>query len=113
MNSKYYYNYRHEPQFLHQEDFATLRLHHNYNISTTIITEKKYGLQFVGPFKVLERVEHLIYRLDIPTKWKIYPVFTITQLEPCPDSKSDLYQRERPNEPPPVSIEGDTKDFKS
>lgn len=69
----------------------------------------------MGPFKVLERVGRLAYHLDIPAIWNVYPVFTIAQLEPCPDPNSDPYIRSqpRPNEPPPVFVEGDTDEYKS
>lgn len=66
MNSKFHYDRRHQPQFFRQGDFALLRLHRGYDIPATALTGRKYGLQFVGPFKVLERVGRLAYHLDIP-----------------------------------------------
>ena len=69
-------------------------------------------MQFVGPFKVLKRIGRLAYRLDIPDSWRIYPIFSIAQLEPCLDSKDDPYELERPvprpDESPLVFVEGDT-----
>ena len=82
-----------------------LRLHKGYNIPANELTGKKYGQQFVGPFKVLERVGKLAYRLAVPNHWQIYPVFTVAQLEPCPDPNTDPYKRARPDYPPAVNVD--------
>ena len=117
MNSKFHYDRKHQPQFFRRGDYALLRLHRGYNIPTTALTGRKYGLQFVGPFKVLERVGRLAYLLDIPDSWKVYPVFTVAQLEPVPDPQADPYASTRPvprpDEPPSVFVEGDTEHYKS
>lgn len=113
LNSKLQYDRRHQPQFFRIGDFALLRLYYGYNIPATKLTGRKYGQQYIGPFRVIDRVGRLAYWLDIPQHWKIHPVFTVAQLEPCPDPKMDLYRRERLEEPPSVYVEGDTKDFKS
>lgn len=117
MNSKFYYDRRHQPQFFREGEYALLRLHRGYDIPATALTGRKYGLQFVGPFRVLERVGRLAYRLDIPNTWNVHPVFTVAQLEPCPDPSTDPYThtrpQPRPDEPPSVFVEGDTETFKS
>lgn len=53
------------------------------------------------------------YFLKLLDHWKIYPVFNITQLEFCPDPKSDPYQRERSEKSSSVFVENDIEDFKS
>ncbi len=63
--------------------------------------------------KVVEKIGRLAYRLDIPLHWRVHLVFTIAQLEPCPPPQNDPYQRPRPDEPPTVFVEGDTKDWNS
>ena len=115
MHAKYHYDRRHHPQFFRTGDFALLRLHRGYNVPATKLTGRKYGLQFVGPFKILERIGRLAYRLDIPDSWNVHPIFSVAQLEPCPDPKDDPYDRPapRPDEPPSVFVEGDTPDLKS
>ncbi len=117
MNSKYYYDRKHHPQFFRRGDFALLRLHRGYDIPATALTGRKYGLQFVGPFRILERIGRLAYLLDIPNTWRVYPVFTVAQLEPVPDPREDPYASSRPvprpDEPPSVFVEGDTDDYKS
>ena len=112
-NSKYHYDRRHHPQFFREGDYALIRLHHGYNVPATVLTGRKYGLQYVGPFRVLARIGRLAYHLEVPNDWRIHPVFSIAQLEPVPNPKSDPYHRERPDEPPSIFVEGDTDEYKS
>ena len=107
MNAKYQYDRAHYPQFLRAGDWALLRLYRRYDIPANKLTGRKYGQQAVGPFRVLERIGRLAYRLDIPEDWKIYDVFTITQLEPCPDPSDNPFKRPRPAKPGPVLTDRD------
>ena len=107
MSAKFHYDRRHQPQFFREGDFVLLRLHKGYNIPANKLTGRKYGQQYVGPFEVLERVGKLAYRLDIPEHWKLHPIFTVAQLEPCPDPKDDPYKRPRPDHPPAVTVDAD------
>ena len=100
MNMKYYYDRRHTAMFLAPGDWALLRLHHGYNIP--IKFNYKLDQQYTGPFKVLEKVGRLSYRLQLPEHWRIHDVFTIAQLEPAPAPGSDPYQRLPYDEPGPV-----------
>ncbi len=42
---------------------------------------KKLESKFFGPFWVLHVVEKQVYKLELPTKWKIYDVFHVSLLE--------------------------------
>ena len=42
---------------------------------------KKLGPKFVGPFKILERIGKVSYRLEIPEVWKLHNVFHICLLK--------------------------------
>jgi hypothetical protein len=64
LRDKAYYDRRHTPMFLKVGEWALLRLHKGYNIPA--VTNKKIGQQYAGPFKVIERVGRLAYRLAIP-----------------------------------------------
>jgi transposase InsO family protein len=43
---------------------------------------RKLANPLAGPFKVDRPVGHRAYRLDLPTAWKIHPVFHVSLLEP-------------------------------
>ncbi|KAL1954937.1 hypothetical protein VTO42DRAFT_437 [Malbranchea cinnamomea] len=43
---------------------------------------KKLENRWYGPFEVEETVRTHAYRLQLPSGWKIYPVFYVSQLEP-------------------------------
>ena len=57
---KEYYNSHHQPMFFNVGDLVKLRLHRGYKVPEV---SSKFGQQFVGPFKVLERIGRLAYRL--------------------------------------------------
>ncbi len=42
---------------------------------------KKLKSKFFGPFRVLHAVEKQTYKLELPTKWKIYDVFYMSLLK--------------------------------
>ena len=50
-------------------------------LSTTNLRRKsvpvKLQRKFVGPFKIIERIGELAYKLELPMHWKIHNVFHI------------------------------------
>ena len=42
---------------------------------------KKLGPNFVGPFKILQRIGKVSYRLEIPEVWKLHNVFHVCLLK--------------------------------
>lgn len=65
MHAKYTYNEKHQFLFIKIKNFAFIRLHRNYDILSIVILEKKFSQQYVDLFKILERIEHLVYRLNL------------------------------------------------
>lgn len=61
------------------------------------LSERRYG-----PFKIIEKISDLNYRLQIPENWNIHPVFHVDQLRRYHENP------EKPNfpEPPPDLVEG-------
>ena len=113
MQAKHYYDKHHMPMSFKEGDSVLLRLHKGYNIPANASITRKLGQQYTGPFKVLRKVGRLAYKLDIPTHWRVHPVFTVAMLEPAPTPGSDLYERPLPEQPESVHVEGDTDTHKS
>ncbi len=65
MINKIHYDRRHSLLFVKIDEWALLRLHHGYFISTSKYMTKKIFTQYVESFKIIQRVDQLTYRLDI------------------------------------------------
>lgn len=113
LNQKIHYDRLHQSMYLKVEEWALLRLHKSYSIPSTIEVIKKLFQQYVGPFRVIQKIGKLAYKLNVPSHWRIHSVFTIAQLEPAPDPNSDSYKRSRPNHPDTIYVDGDTEAYKS
>ena len=61
----------------------------------------KLSQQRVGPFKVVERIGQLAYRLDLPPTWKIHDVLSVAHLEPY---VLDTFERTVENAPPQIGV---------
>ena len=105
MRSKFYYDQSHKPLRLEVGQYALLRLHKGYHIPSA--KSRKLGMQRVGPFKILEKVGRLAYKLELPPHWRVHPVISVAHLEPAPCPGDDPYKRPRPAHPPALSMEGD------
>lgn len=90
-------------------DKAYLKLHAGYKLPGK--PNKKISNQRCPPFLVKRRIDRLAYELDLPPKWKVHPVISVSQLESY--SGPNPYNRPRPDYPNFVYVEGDTPDNKS
>jgi hypothetical protein len=62
----------------------------------------KLGPRQLGPFKVVERIGDLDFKLELPHYLKLHPVFHVNRLAPYQDNGLD-----KPPPPDPVTVEGE------
>ena len=64
----------------------------------------KLSEQYIGLFRVIKQVGSHAYKLNIPTKWTIYPVINIAMFKPVPSQK-DPFKWPTPDYLPAVDNE--------
>lgn len=69
------YDFKYLALSLKKDDEVYLKLHHGYSISDLV--NRKLSQQRVGPFKVLAKVGHSAYRLQLSPIMKIHPVIFV------------------------------------
>jgi hypothetical protein len=103
MINKIHYDRRHSSLFLKMSEWVLLRLHHEYFISESKDIIKKIFTQYVRFFKIVQRIERLIYRLNVSSDWKIHSVFIVAQLKSASDSTKDSFNRSRSTHSSPIT----------
>ena len=59
------YNEKYKLVYIREKNYVLIKLHYNYDILFTIIFERKYNQQYVDFFRILKRVDRLVYRFDL------------------------------------------------
>jgi hypothetical protein len=72
-----------------------LILHHEYFIFEFKNMTKKIFAQYIESFKIIQRIERLIYRLNVSFDWKIHSVFFVVQLKSVFDLAKNSFNRSR------------------
>ena len=75
---KRHYDEKHKLMHMRKNDYALIRLHKKYDISFIVVLKFKYNQQYVDSFRILKRVNRLIYRLNLSSHWRIHSVLFIT-----------------------------------
>ena len=75
------YDFKHLILSLKKDDEIHLKLHYEYSISDLI--NRKLSQQRVDFFKILTKIDHSTYRLQLSSVMKIYSIIFVTQLEPA------------------------------
>ncbi len=75
------------------------------------LSNRKLSQQRVGQFKVLAKIGHRAYYLQLPSVKRIHPVILVAQLDPAATTvaggASDPYGRRIDPKPPPIHNESD------
>lgn len=111
-NQKAHYNRKFQSLFMKVWDQAMLRPYEGYLIFFSIRVIRKLIQQYVGLFQVKEKVSQLIYRLNVPSDQRIYPVFSEVQLDPALGAFIDLFWHLRPQQLHSVFVQNNTDKLK-
>ena len=66
---------------------------------------KKFSQKFFGPYKIIEQINPVSFRLDLPSQLPIHPVFHVSLLEPA---TTDAFPNQNPV-PQPVLVDDVTE----
>ena len=106
---KIYYDARHTSLLFKTKNYAYLRLHHKYQLSTRL--NKKISQQRCDSFFVKKQVDRLTYELNFSSVWRVHSVIFITQLKSISISEN-FYQRFKFNHSNNVKMKNDTPQYK-
>ncbi|KAI2658094.1 Transposon Tf2-8 polyprotein [Labeo rohita] len=63
---------------------------------------RKLSPRYIGPFKILRRINEVTFQLQLPPRYRIHPTFYVSLLKPCYPSATEQPGAEV--EPPPPEI---------
>ena len=73
-----WYNKKHEPRHFNVGEWVMLSTKHIRQLRPSVKLTDKYA----GPFRIERTIGHQAYKLELPEKWRVHPVFHVSLLEP-------------------------------
>lgn len=74
---KNYYDNKYKSIYLKNETWVLLRLHKKYNIFNIFVLNSKLSQQYIEFFKIFEKIDNPVYKLNIFKNWRVYSIFLI------------------------------------
>ena len=74
-------------------DEVFLKLQPYIQVSLMRRANQRLAFKFIGPYKILESVGEVAYRLDLPPTSNIHPVFHVSQLRQCLGPKHQVHSQ--------------------
>ena len=90
---KHIYDKNHKLLQMKMKDWALFRLHKDYDVVSTVVLKLKLSSQYTESFRITEKIDHLVFKLDISINWRVYSIFSIAHLEFAKNSAIDFFQR--------------------
>ena len=96
---------RREVQELAIGDTVWLKTEHIDLANVPELSSKKLQDKFIGPFPIIKIiVPKTTYKIELPSNWKIHPVFHVSKLKKCIE-QDDLFESREALRPLPEIIE--------
>ena len=70
----------------------------------------KLSARYIGPYKVIQVISPVAYKLNLPSSLRIHPTFHVSKLKKYESNDERRFpQREQQVRPPPVLVDGEEK----
>lgn len=66
---------------------------------------KSFISRYDGIFDIIQKVDNIVYCLNLSEKLKLHPIFHVSYLKPCLDDSPDLARNKFERTPPTVHKE--------
>jgi hypothetical protein len=80
---KEYANQKRSPHSFKVGDFVYVKLRPYRQISVGKTGSHKLTKRFIGPFKIIQQIDDVAFKLELPATSRIHPVFHTSKLNPC------------------------------